>query len=148
MQDFKDKWKFTDQNFQEEIVIFYLLRPFIMLWIWNFDQCGPFTNEDHYMTSIFNFLDQWNISFWPVKSSKVTWHSNWRHELSSFIKVHLRWKVQVAHVKSVRIWNFSSQYFPASVWILRFTEQISIFSRNAGKYEPEKLRIRALLYSA
>ena len=97
-----------------------------------------------------NFQLSWPMKyyFWPVKSSKVTWHSNWRRELSSFIKVHLRWKVRVAHVKSVRIWNFSSQYFPASVWILRFTEQISIFSLNAGKYEQEKLRIRTLLYSA
>ena len=34
-------------------------------------------------------------------------------------------------VKSVFIWSFSGRYFPA-------------FSLNAGKYRPEKLRIRTL----
>ena len=54
-------------------------------------------------------------------------------------------------LKSVRILSISSPYFPAfglnterySV-SLRDSLYLSIFSPNAGKYEPEKLRIRTL----
>ena len=42
-------------------------------------------------------------------------------------------------VKSVRIWSFSGLYFPAFG-----LNTVSIFSTNAGKYGPEKLRIRTL----
>ena len=88
--------------------MFYHLRSFRMLWIWNFDQCAPFTNKVDFITSILNFLDPWNIGFWSVKFSKLTRHGNWSHELLLFIKVHLRWKVQVPHfLKSVHIWSFS-----------------------------------------
>ena len=124
--------------------MFYHLRSFRMLWIWNFDQCSPFTNKVDFITSILNFLDPWNIGFWSVKFSKLTRHGNWSDELLLFIKVHLRWKVQVPHfLKSVHIWSFSV-FFVAPVWILRFTEQSSIFILNAEKYEPEKFRTQAL----
>ena len=39
---------------------------------------------------------------------------------------------------------FLAPIFPHSGWIRRDTEYLSVFSPNAGKYEPEKLRIRIL----
>ena len=42
-------------------------------------------------------------------------------------------------VKSVRIWSFSDPYFP----VFRLNT-LSVFSPNAGKYRPEKLRIQTL----
>ena len=47
------------------------------------------------------------------------------------------WKVSVCGVLLVRI-------FPHSDWILKDTPYLSVFSPNAGKYGPEKLRIRTL----
>ena len=44
----------------------------------------------------------------------------------------------IHYVKSVHI-------FPHSGWTRRDAEYLSVFSSNAGKYEPEKLRIRTLL---
>ena len=84
-----------------------------------------FTNEADCATSLFNFLDPWNIGFWSLKWSQVTWHSHWHQELLWFINVHLCWKVRVPQFeKCVGIWGFSSPYFPAlqrkslySVWM-------------------------------
>ena len=39
---------------------------------------------------------------------------------------------------------FLVSIFPHSDWIRRFTPHISVFSQNAGKCRPEKLRIRIL----
>ena len=45
---------------------------------------------------------------------------------------HSKKILHVEHfAKSIRIWSFSGPYFP-------------VFSLNAGKYGPEKLRIRTL----
>ena len=67
------------------------------------------------------------------------------------------WKVDILRdiltdlkhcVKNVRIWIFFwSVFSPHSDWIRRdteYTEYLSVFSPNAGKYGPEKLRIRTL----
>ena len=52
---------------------------------------------------------------------------------------------QISHcVQSVHIPSYSAPYFPHSDWIQRDTEYLSGFSPNAGKYGPEKLRIRTL----
>ena len=47
------------------------------------------------------------------------------------------WKVPVFGIFLVRI-------FPHSDWIRRYTEYLSVFSPNAGKYGPENLRIGIL----
>ena len=47
------------------------------------------------------------------------------------------WKVSVFGVFPVRI-------FPGSDWIRKDTKYLSVLSPNAGKYGPEKLRIRTL----
>ena len=47
------------------------------------------------------------------------------------------WKTSVFGVFQFRI-------FPNSDWIQRDTSYLSVFNRNAGKYGPEKLRIRTL----
>ena len=41
-------------------------------------------------------------------------------------------------------WYFLVRIFPHSDWIQRDTECFSVFSSNAGKYEPEKLWIQTL----
>ena len=56
----------------------------------------------------------------------------------ALFNIHTAWKVPVFWVLLVRI-------FLHSDWIRRDTEYLSIFSPNAGKYGPEKLRIRTLL---
>ena len=49
-------------------------------------------------------------------------------------------------VKCVRIRSFSGPYFPAfRLNIERDTKFPSVLSPNAGKYRPEKLRIRTLI---
>ena len=48
---------------------------------------------------------------------------------------HTAWKVSVFGVSLVRIFAYLE-------WIQRDTEYLSVFSRNAGKYGPEKLQIR------
>ena len=55
----------------------------------------------------------------------------------SFAATNTAWKVSVCRVFAVRI-------FPHSDWIRRDTPYLSVFSPNAGKYKPEKLRIRTL----
>ena len=101
-----------------------------MLWIWNFDQCGPFTNEDHCMTSIFNFLDQWNIIFGLWNPQK------WRDIATDVVNCHrlsrctsgekfelLTWKVSVFGIFLVSIFLHLSEYLdlqsksPYSVWM-------------------------------
>ena len=47
-------------------------------------------------------------------------------------------------VKSVRIQSFSGPCFPAFGLNTEDTPYLSVFSPNAGKYGPEKLRIRKL----
>ena len=47
-------------------------------------------------------------------------------------------------VKSVGIRSYLVRIFPHSDWIRRGTPYISVFSSNAGKYEPEYLRIWTL----
>ena len=47
-------------------------------------------------------------------------------------------------VKSARIWSYPGPYFPAFGLNM---ERYSLFSPNAEKYGPEKLRIRTLLRS-
>ena len=49
---------------------------------------------------------------------------------------HLR---SIRCVRSVRIWSYSGLYFPHSDWIWKDPEW-----KNAAKYGPERLRIRAL----
>ena len=48
-------------------------------------------------------------------------------------------------VKSVCIWSFLVRIFLYLDWIRRDTAYLSVFSQNAGKYRPEKLRIPTLL---
>ena len=58
-------------------------------------------------------------------------------------KLNYNYKVRksIAHcVKRVRILSFYGPYFPA----FGYTSYLSVFSPNAGKNEPEKLRIRTL----
>ena len=50
---------------------------------------------------------------------------------------HTAWKVSVFRVFLVSIFRHSN-------WIRRYTEYLSVFSPNAGKYGPEKLLIRTL----
>ena len=57
------------------------------------------------------------------------------------MRVERREELTQWSVKSVHIWNFSDLYFPA---FGLNTEYLSLFSPNAGKYGPEKLRKRAL----
>ena len=47
-------------------------------------------------------------------------------------------------VKSVLIWSFSDPCFPAFGLNTDIYRAISVFSRNAGKYGPEKLWIRTI----
>ena len=54
--------------------------------------------------------------------------------LSESEKMNTTWKVSVFGIILVLI-------FPHSDWIRRNTEYLSVFSPNAGKYGPEKLRI-------
>ena len=56
---------------------------------------------------------------------------------SKMFNMDTAWKVSVFGVFLVRI-------FPQSDWILRDTPQLSVFSPNAGKKEPENLQIRII----
>ena len=47
-------------------------------------------------------------------------------------------------VKTVRIWSFSGPYFLAFGLNTERYSYLSVFNLNAGKYRPEKLRIRTL----
>ena len=50
-------------------------------------------------------------------------------------------------VKYVRIRSFSGLYFPEFGLNTARHEDLSVFSLNAGKYGPEKLRIRTLFHA-
>ena len=60
-----------------------------------------------------------------------------RKNLITWMNLDTAWKVSLFGVFLVRI-------FPHSDWILRDTEYFFVFSPNAGKYGPEKFRIRTL----
>ena len=49
-----------------------------------------------------------------------------------FFSLHIAWKASVFSI------------FPHSLWMRRYTPCLSVFSPNAGKYGPEKLRIRTI----
>ena len=60
-----------------------------------------------------------------------------KYEKTVTLVIFTAWKVSVFGV-------FLDRIFPHSDWIRRDTEYLFIFSLNAGKYQPEKLRVRTL----
>ena len=84
------------------------------------------------------------IGIWRAQFSHFSCYSshlkageiNWKTWESWQLFVNIpAWKLFVFGVFLVRI-------FPHSDWIRRYTEYLSVFSLNAGKYGPDKVRIR------
>ena len=90
--------------------------------------CLPFCEPLH-----FHIHQQWE------NGCKFEWKYN-------KLRTNTAWKVSVFGVLLVRIFLgvFLVRIFPHSDWIRRDTPYVSIFIANAGKYGPEKLRIRTL----
>ena len=98
------------------------------------------------------YLQSWNkisqvsyVTSFVSQKSRLNIDSFSLNESHQFLKCNLNdkiihfttWKVSVFRVFLIRI-------FPHSDWIWRGTENLFLFSANAGKYEPEKLQIWTL----
>ena len=61
------------------------------------------------------------------------------------VTLHINLLERTFHcVKRLRIRSHSGSHFPTFEWIRRYTEYLSVFNLNAGKYGQEKLWIRTL----
>ena len=100
-----------------------------MLWhfLWT-EECHTYLPlESNTITSASNFFETFKILEWCIFFS------------TKFLeKGMIRWKQHCAKIVSIR--SFSGLYFPAS----GLSPDLSVFTPNAAKYGPEKLRIRTL----
>ena len=105
-------------------------------------------------------ITAWHVSVFAVFLVRIFPHSDWIRRDTSYLSVfspnagkygpEITPYLDTFHtvqycVKRFRIRSYSgphsSQIFPHLDWIRRDTEYLSVFSPNAGKYGPEKLRI-------
>ena len=91
-------------------------------------------------TSLYHNILTYQLSLYHDFIYKRAWLFVWANGNISncFLSSNTAWKVSVFGVFLVRV----SLHLD---WIRRDTQYISVFSPNAGKYGPEKLRIRNLI---
>ena len=109
---------------------------------WNMILCIMFfkpTADLFTWMRVYKTLQSFAFGYFDLNTNELYCEYDEKRTYGGFIVVtkDTAWKVSVSGVSLVRI-------FPHSYWIRRYTEYLSLFSPNAGKYGPEKLRVRTL----